>query len=136
MRWIWMVLSLAALWGVLGIPQTSLAADFVVYSVYRGLDLGNPGEAPPPKDYFVNMGSAQGVREGTVLNVMRKVATYDLLSEKLYRDVTFPIAKIKVIHVENNAAIARLDRMLPTDKTPATNPFAIMIGDAVRASAE
>jgi hypothetical protein len=101
-----------AILGVLALPRHLGAADYVVYSVYKELDLGFPGEAPQ-KDFFVNMGTAQGVHPGTLLKVYRRVSTYDLMSEKLYRDVSFPIARLKVIHAENNAAICRLEKDAP-----------------------
>jgi hypothetical protein len=110
---------------------TAIAADYVVYSVFKPIDLGNPGEAPQ-KDYYVNMGSAQGVRPGSQLEVLRRISTYDLLNQKLYKDVTFPIARLKVIHVENNAAICRLDKLLPVDKTPEPGVRAVMVGDIVQ----
>lgn len=105
--------------------------DFVVISVLRSLDLGNTGEQPQ-RDYFVNMGSSQGIREGTVLEVLRKTPSYDLNSQTLYRDITFPIARLKVIHSESNIAIARLEKMLPPEKTPVIVPNSVMVGDAVR----
>ncbi|OFZ55877.1 MAG: hypothetical protein A2428_06465 [Bdellovibrionales bacterium RIFOXYC1_FULL_54_43] len=129
MRWLWMIIFTVTL--NLGLPSTGRSADFVVYSIYRGLDLGNPGEIPQ-KDYYINMGSTQGIRDGMILNVHRRISTYDLLSEKLYRDVTFPIARLKVIHTEGTAAIARLDKMLPVEKAPSVNPFAVVVGDIVR----
>lgn len=122
-------LTIIALTGVLA-PRTTGAADYVIYSVYKELDLGNPGETPQ-KDFYVNMGTAQGIHEGTSLKVFRRVSTYDLMSEKLYRDVSFPIARIKVIHAESNAAIARLEKMLPDATTPAYSPHAVMVGDLV-----
>ena len=129
MRWLWMIIFTVTL--NLGLPSTGRSADFVVYSIDRGLDLGNPGEIPQ-KDYYINMGSTQGIRDGMILNVHRRISTYDLLSEKLYRDVTFPIARLKVIHTEGTAAIARLDKMLPVEKAPSVNPFAVVVGDIVR----
>ena len=126
MRWLILIAGM-----VIALPQAGTAADFVVYSVYRGLDMGNPSESPK-KDYFVNMGSTQGLRLGAELDVLRRVPTYDLLNEKLYKDVTFPIARIKVIHVENGAAICRLSQTLPPDQTPSVSNRAIMIGDIVR----
>jgi hypothetical protein len=115
---------------VVAIPNSGNTADFVVYSVYKALDLGNPDE-PPQKDFYVSMGAAQGVRDGTVLEVKRKLSTYDLINEKLYRDVNFPIARLKVIHVEPYAAIARLEKMLPPEKSGAISPRAVMVGDSV-----
>jgi hypothetical protein len=123
------LLAVAAM-GFIAVPQRALAQDFVVYGVFRELDLGNPTE-PAQKDYYINMGAAQGLRAGSVVQVSRRMATYDLLAEKLYKDVLFPIADLKVIHVEGNAAIARMDKMLPPEKTPAMFPRAVMVGDVV-----
>jgi hypothetical protein len=114
------------------LPYPSEGADFVVYSVFRGISLGTPGEEPSQKDFYVNMGSLQGVKIGSVLEVSRRVSSYDLINEQFYRDVVFPIARIKVIHVEPSAAIARLEKMLPAEKTPVISPKAVMVGDLVR----
>ena len=120
----------SALWMLM--PSAS-ANDAVVYSVYKGVDLGNPGETPS-KDYYVNLGSQQGVDKGTILEVSRKLATYDLLSEKLYKEVVFPIATLKVIHAESGVAIARLDKLIAADQAPSFTPRAVMVGDVVRKS--
>jgi len=133
-------LLISSLWFL--VPSAK-AAEAVVYSVYQGVDLGEPPSssdsteakpAPrvPIKDFFINVGSSQGIKTGTVLEVSRKMPTYDLLGEKLYKEIIFPIGTIKVIHVEQGVAIARLDKMLPSDKTPAFAPRAIMVGDLVR----
>ncbi len=111
-------------------PRTASSAEFVVYSIYRGLDLGGD-EEKPQKDYYVNMGTNQGIRVGAVLDVLRRVPTFDTVQEKLYRDVTFPIARLRVIHAETTAAIARLEKILPAEKTPAVTPRAVMVGDIV-----
>lgn len=107
------------------------ASDFVIYSIYQAVDLGDP-KTPAQKDFYVNMGLAHGLREGMTVEVSRRVPTYDVLAEKLYQDVTFPIARMRIIHVESTAAVARLERMLPLDKTPAISPRAVMVGDLVK----
>lgn len=133
------LLALACFW--LALPAAH-AAETVIYSVYQGVDLGeapssDAGTEPrtprtPLKDFFINAGSSQGITPGTVLEVSRKMPTYDLLGEKLYKEVAFPIARIKVVHAEQGVAIARLEKMLPSDKTPVFSPRAIMVGDLVR----
>lgn len=125
--------------GILGgftaiwIPFSSLshASDFVVYSIYRGLSLGND-EAPPQKDYYINMGTAEGIHKGSVLQVYRQASTYDVVSEQLYRDIAFPIATVKVIHAEPKASIARMHKLLSPDSTPSMTTRAVMVGDLVR----
>lgn len=109
----------------------AVADDFLVYGVYNSLNMGDPGEQNT-KDFYINMGSAHGVRVGQTLDALRKSPTYDLINEKLQRDVTFPIATLKVIHVEPNAAVARLEKMNPIENTPTIVPRAVMVGDLVR----
>jgi len=111
--------------------QASTGSEFSVYSIYQGLNLGGPGEVTQ-KDFYVNMGSSQGISKGTQLQVYRHTPTFDLVSQQVYRDVTFPIALIKVIHVEPNVAIARLVSFLPPEQSATVSPKAIMVGDLVR----
>ena len=118
---------------VVTIPSQVNAQDFVVYSVYRQLDMGIPGETPQ-KDYYLNMGKVNGLHEGSIVEVSRKVSTYDLISQKLYRDMTFPVGKLKVIHVENNSAVARLEKLLPDGAGPILSPNAVLIGDEIEIS--
>lgn len=131
MRLIMVTIIFSILGVVFPVTQNGLASEFFVYSVYRGLNLGGT-EEPPQKDLFINMGSVHGLHDGTILQVSRRVATYDLSSEKLYQDVIFPIALVKVIHVESRASIARLEKMLPSESTPVISPRVIMVGDLVK----
>ncbi len=130
-RWALSLGGIATLALLAALSQRAAADDFVIYSVQRAMDFGNVGETPQ-KDYYINMGSLQGIRKGTVLEVLRREPTFDVRNEKLYKDVTFPFARLKVIHVESNAAIARLEKMIPVDQAPTIIPPAIMMGDLVR----
>ena len=131
MRSLWKIVILIVAGSTFVVPRVGYPDDFTIYSVYQALDMGNPGEKPL-RDYYVNMGTSQGLQVGSTLQVIRKTATYDLAAEKLYKDVAFPIAKLKVIHAENGASIARLESFLPPEKTPAITPRAVMVGDIVR----
>jgi hypothetical protein len=128
MRWFMIALVLNGLTGSITAGQSP---EFFVYSVYQGLSLGNAEEIPP-KDFYMNMGSIHGVREGSILEVWRRTPTYDIQAEKFYRDVTFPIARVKVIHVEKTVSIARLEKFLAPQNTPTFTPKAIMVGDHVK----
>jgi hypothetical protein len=103
----------------------------IVYSVFKGIDLGNPNEKVQ-KDYFINLGTNQGIHVGTILEVARKSPSYDLTTEKLYKDLIFPFAQVKVIHAEKDASIARLSKLYPEDKTPVLTPRSVIVGDLVR----
>lgn len=109
-------------------------AEFVIYGINHAIDLGRPDGSfvPTQKDFYVNMGSIHGLRKGTKLQVLRKAATYDVIGKRLFKDMTYPIATLKVIHVENNAAITRVDSLLPAEETPNAIPRAVIVGDLVR----
>ncbi len=129
-RWAYATLALAA-FTLIQTPLASAEDDFMVYSVYSGFPMG-PGDVPK-RDYFLNMGSKHGLKSGSTVEVYRKQPTYDLVNRKLMKDVTFGIATLKIIHVEADAAIARLESMHSADTTPSISPRAVLVGDLVRA---
>ena len=91
------------------------------------------GNAPlPAMDYYLTLGKNHGLAVGTIVEVMRRQATYDVINKKLHKDLTFPIARLKVIHSETGASIARLESFAPEDRRPALTPNAVAIGDLVR----
>ncbi len=120
---VWMISSIAIAQG--------RQAEFVVYEVHQSLSLGGTNERPP-KEYYVNLGSESGVRAGDILQVSRRASTYDLLSQQFYRDVVFPIARMRVIHADLGASICRLEKFLPAESTPTVSPKAIFVGDLVQ----
>lgn len=126
-----LALLLSVFWIESSVSSEGTSSFFSVYSIYQGVHLGGSDEIPQ-KDYYINVGSAHGVKKGSVLEVMRKVVSYDLLETEHYQDLHFPIAFLRVIHAESRASIARLEKMLPIDKTPTLFPRAIMVGDWVR----
>jgi hypothetical protein len=111
-------------------PRTH-AAEYSVYEVFRAIDLGE-SDHQPPKEFFINMGSQQGVKKGVVLDVYRKISSFDNLTEKLAGEHVVPVGRIKVIHADDRTAIARLDRFVSLEQEPALLPQSIMIGDLVR----
>ena len=123
------VAALAAL--VAGPAGLAAEREHLVYSVYTGLNMGTDGEQTQ-RDFHVNIGAHEGVAKGSRLEVLRRSPTYDLVSQALYRDLTYPIAVLKVIHVEKDAAIARLEKMLPLEETPALLPPIVIVGDLVK----
>jgi hypothetical protein len=115
------------------IAKPALAEESTVYQVFRAVDLGESGVVPP-KDIFINAGANQGIKKGTVLDVYRKISSFDNLTQKLAGDHMIPVVRIKVIHSDEKTAIARLDKFVSTEEEPALLPQAVMIGDVVRVS--
>jgi hypothetical protein len=136
MEWIKnrMVVWIAVFGQVLGLFWNSTpacAAEHSVYEVFRAVDLGE-SERQPPKEIFVDMGSLHGVRKGSVLDVYRKISSFNNLTEKFASDHVVPVGKLRVIHADEKTAIARMDRFVSPEQELALLPQAIMIGDLVR----
>lgn len=104
--------------------------EHIVYGVQPRLFMGNPDEKRI-KDYYISIGNKDGLKVGSTIRVLRKTPSYDLLSKKLQQDMIFPIARLKVIHAESHAAIARIDQYYSEDTTPIAFPQAIIVGDLV-----
>jgi hypothetical protein len=105
--------------------------DPYIYGTYGALSMGNPGETNQ-RDFYLTLGANQGVKVGAKVEVLRKIPTHNLLSKSLQKDMIFPIAMLRVIHVEQTAAIARVEKVYPEDATPAITPRAVMVGDVIR----
>ncbi len=111
--------------------NAAIAAEYSVYEVFRAIDLGE-SDRQPPKEIFINMGALQGLKKGSVLDVYRKISSFDNLTEKLAGEHVIPVGRIKVIHTDEKTAIARVDRYVSLEQEPALLPQSIMIGDLVR----
>jgi hypothetical protein len=51
----------------------AIAKDFVIYSIAQDIPMGNKDEVIR-KNFYVDMGSSQGVKKGSVLEVYRVVS--------------------------------------------------------------
>jgi hypothetical protein len=134
------ILKTSVFWMFLTGAQTSMAFDVkpidtnhYIYGIYKSLPMGDENEVIT-KDFYVNVGTKQGLKAGQTLEVNRKIVTFDATSQKHQADMIVPIAKLKIIHVDSQASIARLEKMVSPEKAPAITPRAVMLGDYVRLS--
>ncbi len=111
-------------------PMESLhAGEFKVYGVKTEFPMED-GQALF-KDVYVSMGTNQGIKAGSQLVAYRMVTTTDDLSQKSSTQLNFPVAKLRVIHAEATAAVARVTEIFPPSVTPLSAYTNVMVGDAV-----
>lgn len=103
------------------------ANDVTVFEVQKNIPLTSDEIAL--KDYYVSGGSQQGVQKGMVITVVRKVPIHDNLKNKSQGFLTNPIARLQVIHVENEFSIGRLYAGIDRDNLPVLDFEGIMVGD-------
>lgn len=93
--------------------------------------MGSPNELLK-KNFYINMGTNQGVKKGTIIDVHRLVMRSDPYKSKQTYSHKVKIGELKVLHSETNNAIATLS-MNDTAKTetPLFEIRKFMIGDKV-----
>jgi len=107
----------------------ALAGDFKVFGIRTDFPMSD-GQ-PLFRDVYVNMGTNQGIKTGSSLDAFRVVTTVDELNQKTGRNISFKIAKLKVIHAETDVAVARVISFLPPESTPIGSFTNVMVGDEV-----
>lgn len=111
----------------------AFARDHLIYSVEEEVPMGYEDEKPK-KNYYVNMGSNQGVKSGTTLDVFRVISKsnpYDNLKRINYK---VKIGEIKVLHSDEEAAIGSLQKIKLGVDDPLFEIRGFMIGDSVNVS--
>ncbi len=127
------VYSIIAVLMVLMAPvQTAQATEFFVTSVIREFPM-KLGEVMH-KDFYINAGANHGLKKGAFLDALRKMPVYDNINSKLLGDTNIKIARMKIIHVDKNFAIARLVSYFEKDVAPLGGYDSVMIGDLIEVS--
>lgn len=112
-----------------GRAPAALALKFRVVAVRRELGLTNAEMAMSPQDLIINGGSTEGLSKGMVLNVVRKVAIIDPYLDNQQKELEIPFAKVKVIHTQDNLAVARIQSIDSAYEGPGVGVRGVLIGD-------
>lgn len=81
------------------------------------------------KNYYINMGSGQGVKKDSVLNVFRIISVQNPYDNKQRVNYKVKIGELKVIHSSEEATIAMVNSY--EEKSPIFELPQFMIGDHV-----
>lgn len=103
------------------------AADFSVFEVRRQLAMSN--DEKTFKDFYIHAGSEDGVKEGQVYDIIRKVPLYDSYQNKSVGDISIRVAKVHVIFVDKNVCVARYHKEFSRVSIPVLDDNFIMVGD-------
>jgi hypothetical protein len=87
------------------------------------------------KNYYINMGSGQGLKKDSVLNVFRIISVQNPYDNKKRVNYKIKIGELKVLHTSDDAAIAMVNKY-ETEKTPILELPQFMIGDHVSVSVD
>lgn len=83
------------------------------------------------KNFYVNLGQDQGIKNGDILNVYRIISRLDPYASKKRYNHKVKIGELKIVHSENNSSISEFSSLTPKEKTPYLEIGKFMVGDRV-----
>jgi hypothetical protein len=107
-----------------------MARDHLIYSVAEDLPMGFDNEVLR-KNYYINMGSQQGLQKGTTLNVFRVISKANPYNDKKRVNYSVKVGELEVLHTEDGSAITIMKSIANGSKDPLFDINAFMIGDKV-----
>lgn len=110
------------------IPGRMHSKEFIVFSVGHDLPMKND-TYEVKKNYFLNIGADQGVKEGTKVNVLRAITTKNPYENQKIINYKVKISELKIIHSNDHSSIG-------VEETPKKTEVifdvkGIMIGDTI-----
>lgn len=106
--------------------------NFFVYSIEHKLPLGNLGTSEEPqKNFYLNIGSLQGLEEGSLVEVRRKVSKNNKFTNNKEHIFHVKVGMLKIIQVSENSSIAITDEDETSNQKPILNYSTVMLGDEV-----
>lgn len=109
----------------------SFAKDYIIYSIAQEIPMGIPNE-DIKKNYYLNMGDLHGIKEGSTVDVFRKISRLDPYQSKKRFSYTVKIGELDIIHSEENTSIASLNRLISEKSKLLFEINGFMIGDTVK----
>jgi hypothetical protein len=99
-----------------------------IIEVRRHIPLSD--QEPIYRDYYIKT-EGQAFKTNMLVTALRKLGVKDATGNQNVGEITIPIGQLKVIHVENNLAVAREVKLLSREALPLTDQSAIMAGDLI-----
>ncbi|MCB0393384.1 MAG: hypothetical protein KDD25_02420 [Bdellovibrionales bacterium] len=103
--------------------------DFNVVQVQRNFKMSESGKSL--HDYYINAGSHQGLQEGMVVPVERRLTIQDNYRKVIDDKVMIPVADLKIISVQEKVSIGRVVEEKSREKYGVLEFDSIMTGDKV-----
>ena len=110
------------------------AQDYVIYSIAQEVPMGFENEKKI-KNFYVNIGTEQGLRPGVRLNAYRNVVKMDTVESKKRYQHKVRVATLEVVHSEVNSSIT-VSTSTTNSREKQSESFALdieepMVGDTV-----
>lgn len=92
--------------------------------------MGHEGEVVR-KNFYINMGSSQGVKKDSIVDVFRIISVQNPYDNKKRVNYKVKIGELKVMHSSEDASIAMVNKFEAQETTPIFELPQFMVGDHV-----
>lgn len=106
------------------------AREHLIYSIEQEIPMGYD-EEELKKNYFVNIGTNQGVEKGTKLDVYRIISKLNPYDDQKRINHKIKVGEMQVLYSTDEAAIAIMSKYNDDKNTPLFELEDFMIGDHV-----
>lgn len=89
-------------------------------------------EGLPPKDFFIDIGSREGIRDGDILTVYRVMPVINGLAGTPYHLMRVPLGELRVMTTGEAVSMGRLHVQRDINEMPAMVSQQFMLGDQVQ----
>jgi len=106
--------------------------NYFIYSIDHQLPTGELGTRQiPRKNFYLNIGTLQGVEEGTILEVRRKMSKNNKFKNNEEYTFHIKVGLLKVIQANESSSIAITEEIIQGEESPFTDYQSVMLGDEV-----
>lgn len=113
------------------IPTEGYAAIAgTIINVSHGFKM-TESEPTPPRDFYIDLGTRDGVKAGDVLEVTRQLSITNAMWSGPGHLLRVVLGDVKVLTVGETASIARLQTQRTTAEVPVLDYQTFMVGDVV-----
>lgn len=130
-----LVKSFILLIGFIIFIQSSYSKDYIIYSVSQQLNMGIPNQKLR-KNFYVNMGTKQGVDVGTKIDVFRIISKYNPYDDSKRINYKVKIGTLSVLHAEDESSITEVSTLKVGEADPVLDVDRFMIGDHIAVSVD
>ena len=109
-------------------PSDSFGSDYTVYAISQNVPMGYENEVIK-KNYYLDFGTKQGAREGTLMDVFRVFTQYNPYDNNKQYSFKTVVGEIKIIHAEEYSSIGEIVSLNTSKDNPILEIRDVMIGD-------
>src|SRR4051812_27393309 len=92
------------------------AADITIFDVRKPIPLSD--KEITPKDFYINAGAEAGLQKNMIITAFRKTPLYDSFQSRSAGDLKVPVAKVRIIYVQQGISVARFHSEISRNDIP------------------